>query len=279
MKKVYILISMALFTSCTTITISEKDAFDIKRTIDEELIRASGAVVENVEIETADSLSLDGWWIAKDDAIGTLLYFGGNGFVRVVSQPIIDAFLQHPINLLVFDYRGYGQNKGQPSVDGLKIDDTSAYNFVVDERGVSPESLVVHGHSMGSFVASHVAQFPVAGLVLQSPITDVKDMTNHLIPWFLKPLVKFHIDEVLRRNNNVERIDQYAGPLLIIAGEADKITPPAIAETLYETSSSAEKSLLIVKDDGHNDLPNQQSYADSLASFYALVFSNTSALL
>ncbi len=272
MKLFLIVTSVMLLASCTTITISEKDAFDVKRTIDDELIRATGSVVESVQIETDDNLLLDGWWITQENAIGVVLYFGGNGFVRVASQHIIDAFLQHPVNLLVFDYRGYGQNEGKPTVDGLKIDGTSAYQFLM-RQGVSPEKVVIHGHSMGSFVATHVAQSPNAGLVLECPITDVKDMTDQLVPWFVKPLIKFDIDTVLLRNSNLERIENYTRPLLIIAGETDKITPPAMAETLYEQSISSDKSLLIIPDGGHNDLPNTTVYADSLASFYRSVFS------
>lgn len=276
MKKtiLYLLLLTLTLVSCTTITISEKDAFDVKRTIDESFIREQGASVETVRIPTEDGLYLQGWWISKSDAIGTVLYYGGNGFVRVASQHIIQAFLQHPVNLLVFDYRGYGQNNGEPSVDGLKMDGAAAYHFLLKEKGISPHQLVIHGHSLGSFIATYMAsENDCAGLVLESPITTIQELTNMLVPWFVKPLVRFKIDDQLKKNNNVEWIADYRKPLLVIAGDADKVTPHNMAEKLYKSSSTLSSGkLIIIKDGSHNDLPMHDVYFAEISRFYQDVF-------
>ncbi|MBN1480919.1 alpha/beta fold hydrolase [candidate division KSB1 bacterium] len=277
MKKtiLYLLLLTLTVVSCTTITISEKDVFDVKRTIDESFIKEQGASVETVRIPTKDGLSLYGWWISKPDAIGTVLYYGGNGFVRVASQHIIQAFLRHPVNLLVFDYRGYGQNNGDPSVDGLRMDGSAAYHFLVQEKGVSPHQLVIHGHSLGSFIATYMAsEYECAGLVLESPITTIQELTNMLVPWFVKPLVRFKIDDQLKKNNNVEWIADYRNPLLVIAGDADKVTPYAMAEKLYNSSSTSTDKLIIIKDGSHNDLPMHEEYFTEIGQFYHDVFIN-----
>lgn len=273
MKKLLLVIIFASFTSCTTITISEKDVFDVKRTIDAFYIEKAGASVESVRIVTQDSLELYGWWITKPDAMGTVLYFGGNGFVRVASQHIIEAFLQHPVNLLVFDYRGYGRNNGEPSVDGLKMDGSAAFNFLVNDKSVPPEQIVLHGHSMGSFMAAYLAtEETTAGLVLESPITTIEDLTDLLVPWFAKPLVKFDIDAELKENNNIERIKNYENPLLLIAGDDDNVTPFSMAEKLYEASTTSQRQLIIVPGGSHNDLPERQEYDAALKTFYQTTF-------
>jgi alpha-beta hydrolase superfamily lysophospholipase len=278
MKKLLLLIVVAAFASCTTITISEKDVFDVKRTIDAFHIEKTGARVESIRIATQDNLELYGWWITKLDAMGTVLYFGGNGFVRVASQHIIDAFLQHPVNLLVFDYRGYGRNSGEPSVNGLKMDGVAAFNFLVNEKSIPPEQIVLHGHSMGSFMAAYLAaEKTTGGLVLESPITTIEDLTDLLVPWFAKPLVKFDIDSELKENNNLEWVDTYAKPLLIISGDNDKVTPFSMAEKLFDASASSQRRLVIVAGGAHNDLPERREYFLALDEFYQNVFDSGTA--
>ncbi len=262
----------AFLISCTTITITEQEAFDVKRTIDAETIRQQGVKVETVKIPTSDGLQLDGWWITRTNARGTVLYFGGNGFVRVASEHIIQAFLKHPVNLLVFDYRGYGRNAGEPSVAGLERDGEAAFRFLVGTKNIAPDHLIVHGHSLGSFIATHIViNNPAAGLVLESPITNVKDMTDLLVPWFAEPLVKFDIDKALLENDNEERISKLDKPLLILGGDDDNITPAAMAKTLFEAAPIEEKSLVILEGGSHNDLPPRDEYFEALDTFYDTV--------
>lgn len=262
-----------LISSCTTIKLTEKDAFDVKRTISPEYFKSGGFELEEVQIPTPDSLSLNGWFIKNPAAKGTILYFGGNGFVMVTSFHIIKAIIDQNVNLLVFDYRGYGQNDGTPTVAGLKSDGLAAYDFLVRKKQIRPENLIIHGHSLGSFIASFVAsERAVAGLVLECPVTDAKDWTGRLVPWFLKPLVRFEIEPALLENSNAKRLAAIETPLLILAGGNDQITPPGMAEKLFQIAKSNDKQLKIISDGGHNDLPQKEEYKVALAGFYANIF-------
>lgn len=262
-----------LISSCTTIKLTEKEAFDVKRTIGPDYFKSHGFEFEAVQIQTADGLSLSGWFIKNPAATGTVVYFGGNGFVMVTSFHIIKAIIDQNVNLLVFDYRGYGQNDGTPSVAGLKVDGLAAYDFLVRKKQIIPEKLIIHGHSLGSFIASFVAsERAAAGLVLECPVTDAKDWTGRLVPWFLKPLVKFEIDPALLENSNVKRLANIETPLLILTGDNDQITPPGMAEKLFQVAKSSDKALKIIPDGGHNDLPQRDEYKTALAKFYEKIF-------
>lgn len=71
------------------------------------------------------------------------------------------------------DYRGYGQSEVVPTIDALKADALAVYDSLVASGRVRPEALIVHSHSMGTFIATYPAtQRPVAGLVLESPVTS-----------------------------------------------------------------------------------------------------------
>lgn len=229
--------------------------------------------IEEIDFFSGDTLLLDGWYIKQDSSIGTVLYFGGNGFVMVTSFHIINSIIEQNVDLMIFDYRGYGKNPGNPTVAGLREDGLAACDFLTRERGVDAKKLILHGHSLGSFVAFYVAEErDAAGLVLESPVTDVKDWTGRLVPWLLKPFVRFDIDPVLKENNNIERLSGLDIPLLIVTGKSDQITPAGMAEKLYEKAASGKKDLVVIENGGHNDLPQRAEYRAALQHFYQAVF-------
>lgn len=279
MKASVLALLVVMLSGCTQIEINEGDIFDIKRSISTEYFTTAPYELEVVEFLTEDGLSLEGWYITQPDAVGTVLYCGGNGFVISASHSIITSILEQGVDLLVFNYRGYGTNKGTPSVDGVLTDGAAAYKYLLEEQGVSPQQLVIHGHSLGSVLASALANRPssgdeysAAGVVLESPLTDAKDLTGRLLPWFLKPFVKIEIDSALLQYSNLEEVTQFDLPLLIITGSEDNVTPKGMAEELHEAAKSSRKQLKIIPGGGHNDLPQRQDYRETLAEFYRIVF-------
>jgi len=268
----FLLLSLFI-TSCTTIKLTEKEAFDIKRTISPTYFENKTYEFEEIQFVSGDSLTLKGWFIQNTSALGTVLYYGGNGFVMVISHDIVKSIIDQNVNLLVFDYRGYGENPGTPTVPGLKIDGLAAYDFLVQEKRIDPKRLIIHGHSMGSFIAAYVAgNRETAGLVLECPITDAKEWTGMLVPWLLKPFVKVEIEPVLLEDSNTKRISMIEKPLLIFAGGNDQVTPPKMAETLFMAAKSTDKKLVIIENGGHNDLPPRAEYGKALYDFYRKIF-------
>jgi len=110
---------------------------------------------------------------------------------------------------------------------------------------------------MGSVVAAHLAtNRPINGLVLESSATTVRDWARGLIPWYARPFVRVQTSEVLARENNVARLQSYRGPLLLLVGENDRITPPRLSEVLYRASATpeADRVLILVPGAGHTGL-------------------------
>lgn len=262
-------ILMIFVSSCTTINIKESDLFDVKRTIEVEDIEQMSYKIDQVRIKTSDSIGLEAWFIDNPNASKTVLYFGGNGFVIQASYHIITTILRQNVDLLVFNYRGYGNNNGVPSIEGLKRDALAAYNYLVEKKDLNPENILLHGHSMGTFLASYTAnQKKSNALVLESPVTDLEDWSETVLPWFLKPFLKFEADSALLKNSNLEQIKKLNIPLLLITGKDDNITPPQMAEKLYQNSASSQKHLFIIEKGGHNNLPEMDVYGIALNRFY-----------
>ena len=272
------LLPALLVTACNTIEIREESAFDAHRTITPERFDVSGFTLHEQTVVTSDGEQLDSWFLEHENARATVLYLGGNGFLMVKSRPLIEAYAQAGVNLMLFDYRGYGMSSGSPSVEGLKKDAAGAFEAAVNTIAASADDIhpehthriFIHGHSMGSLLAGWlVERSQVDGYVLESPISNVSDWTGGLVPFLLKPFIRFDIDPVLAQEDNISRVANIRSPLLIIAGERDEITPIHMAETLYEASGSASRQKIRIPEGGHNDLPVYELYAEALRIFFA----------
>ena len=237
----------------------------------------AGVTLENVFFPAAgDSVQLNAWYLTQPEAQGTILFFGGNGFYLVQSRGYIEALTGFPVNVLMMDYRGYGQSGGTPSVEALQADAHAAYRYLTEKRGVDPKRLVVHGHSLGTFLALGLAdQNPVAGVVLENPLTDVQDWTDHLVPWALRLFLSLKPSESLKRTDNVALAGQLDVPLLLFGGEDDVIADPEMARTLYKKAAPQNKRLVIVEGGGHNGLYRADVYDEAYRAFLSSVLQRT----
>jgi len=268
-----------LLTSCTTIEIKEQDIFDIKRTIGPEYIREAGLELDKVTFKTEQDMHLNGWFIRHPSAIGTVLFYGGNGFLKETAQWIIKSITGQQMNLFIFNYRGYGQNPGAPTIMGVKADGLAAYQYLVNVRKIHPSKIIIHGHSLGTLVGLYVAEKkPAAGLVLESPLTDAEHFMEEIIPKILRPFIQFKVDSTLLVDSNIDRVSKIQVPLLILVGKEDPITPPAMAKKLYKVAASRDKRLMVLKDGNHNNLPNSEKYPGIISDFYQKTIPQVTAL-
>ena len=143
--------------------------------------KAAGLAYEDVEMRTSDGERLHGWWIpaARPPATAHVLFFHGNGgniAHRIAHARVLaDAGL----DVLLFDYRGYGRSTGSPNESGTYADARAAREAVVARPGVDPAALVYLGESLGGAVATELAvAHPPAALVLQSTFTSVRAMAR-----------------------------------------------------------------------------------------------------
>ena len=143
-----------------------------------------GLAYETVHLDTADGERLHGWWIPADDARGTLLFFHGNAGNISGRLESVKQFHQLGLNVLIIDYRGYGQSTGSPSEEGLYRDAEAAWQHAVTQRGIDPSRIVIFGRSLGGGPATWLAtQHDAGALLLESAFTSVPDMAAHHYPW------------------------------------------------------------------------------------------------
>jgi len=191
---------------------------------------------------------LHGWWMEHPKAAGTVLYCHGSSGTIAHRVGVFRQLHQVRVNVLAFDYRGYGRSEGVPSERGLLADVRAAYDYLVGPLGRAPEEILLFGHSLGGAVAIDAAlDRQAAGLIVQSSFTDLKDMARALYPKL--PL------HLITRNGfrSIEKVARLTLPKLFILATDDPTVPASVSRRLYE-AAAPPKELFEVKSDGHNDV-------------------------
>ncbi|MEL6543989.1 MAG: alpha/beta hydrolase [Myxococcota bacterium] len=204
--------------------------------------------LQEVEILTSDSLRLAAIWARRPEDGPTVVFFHGQG-------GNIDAFWDRVMGLwdagvavLIVDYRGYGKSEGEPSEIGLYRDGRATLEFALGQ-GVEAQRLILWGASLGSAVATHVAtEFEVGAVVLDGAFTSMEDMVAQSSPLGLPG------DWVIESEwDNLSRVDELLGPVVIAHGRKDGVVPFSMGERLF-THAGLPKEFVAVDDGRHNDL-------------------------
>jgi fermentation-respiration switch protein FrsA (DUF1100 family) len=205
--------------------------------------------IEAVEMPLEDGGTLHGWFLRGpvQPARFTVIVFNGNAGNRAHRIPLAAALGRHGLAVLLFDYRGYGDNAGSPSQQGLEADARAARAYVAGRPDVRPDRIVYFGESLGTAVAVVLAaRHPPAALILRSPFTSLADVGRIHYPilpvrWLLK--------------DRFAAIDTIAGvrsPVLVIAGDRDSIIPLELSQRLFDRVT-ARKEMVVVRWADHND--------------------------
>ncbi|PSQ74626.1 MAG: alpha/beta hydrolase [Bacteroidetes bacterium QH_6_64_77] len=260
---------MDVKVACSAITIDEETVFQPKPSVTPETFNLDGVALDVQSIPVADSVSVDAWYLTQPSAQATVLFFGGNGFYLVQSRGYLRALSRPPVNALLWDYRGYGRSEGSPSAETLRQDALAVHDSLVARPSVTPNRLLVWGHSLGSFLATYVAsQRSVGGVVLENPATNVEDWTSHLFPWYIRLFLGVDVDPALKEDDNLERIRQLEVPLLVVGGKDDPVTDPEMARRLHAEAASEQRQLVLVEGGAHNGLYDAPEVQDA---YYDLV--------
>lgn len=165
-----------------------------------------GLAFDAVAFATTDTGEprLKGWWIpAAPDAQYsrlTLLYLHGQTGNLGNAVDELAALHSVGVNILAFDYRGYGQSQFvRPSEARWREDADWALNYLTATRHVAAGSIIVDGRELGANLALEVAAAhpELAGVALESPLDSpvnaiFDDPRARLVPAHL--LVSDHFD-------------------------------------------------------------------------------------
>jgi len=226
-----------------------------------------GLAFDPLSIETADGETLDGWYVSAKNPRGTLLFFHGNAGNIAHRLDSIAIFHGLGLNVLIFDYRGYGRSTGKPSEQGTYRDAESAWRYLVEQRGIPAGEILLFGRSLGGAVATCLAtRVEPAGLIVESSFSSVPDMAGELYPWLpVRWLARISYD-------SKGRIGEVQAPVLIVHSAEDEIIPFHHGQALFEAATEPKTMLKI--SGGHNEgfLLSRESYQRGIQAFLDMVF-------
>lgn len=221
---------------------------------------------EDVTLLTEDGVTLHAWWLPQSQARGTLLFFHGNAGNISHRLDSLQIFAALGLNVLILDYRGYGQSEGRPSEQGTYLDAKAAWRHLTEERNIPAAEIVVFGRSLGAAVSAWLAaRTPAAGLILESGFTSAPELAAQLYPFIpARHLVRFDYDARAQLAN-------VTNPVLIIHSRDDEIIPFSHGQALYAAAPVAHE--LLVLRGGHNDgfLVSRSEYLRGLQDYLARV--------
>lgn len=214
---------------------------------------------DDVTFATLDGVKLHGWWVPAASPRGTVLFCHGNG--GNISNCLDTAVIINRLglNLLIFDYRGYGLSNGSPSEKGTYDDADAAWDYLVKVKGIRPAEVIVWGRSLGGAIASRTAETHDAGLVImESTFTSlqqlVADRFFNAPSWLLS---SYAYDT--RRH-----LEKVRAPVLVIHSPDDEVVPYSHGKALYE-SITAPKAFLEIRG-SHN-----KGYVDSIETYQPFI--------
>lgn len=222
----------------------------------------AGMAYETVQLN-ADDESLHGWWIpASDGSRATLLFFHGNAGNISGRLESVQQFHRLGLDVLIVDYRGYGQSTGSPSEEGIYRDAAACWDHLTTDRGVSPDDIVVFGRSMGGGPATWLAaQHTPGAVILESVFTNVPDIGAHHYSFLpVRALATNQFD-------NESRVSEIDAPILFIHSRDDRIVPFKLGRRVYEAAREPKQFLEI--HGGHNDgfRVSAEAYLETIDGF------------
>lgn len=123
--------------------------------------------------------------LREDPEARLVIYCHGNTATiaqgrRTEEYRMYSAGASDKIFVLAFDYRGFGKSTGDPSEAGLITDAEAVIEWARRTAGISPDRIVLLGHSLGTAVATAITHryanlaesIEFAGLILCASFTN-----------------------------------------------------------------------------------------------------------
>jgi pimeloyl-ACP methyl ester carboxylesterase len=196
------------------------------------------------------------WWCTKNGATDTLLYCHGNAGNLSGRAEVLKIWQSLDLNVLIFDYPGYGRSSGAPSEASCQAAAAAAYAWLTKDKRIPGQNIILFGKSLGGAMAVELAiSRPSKALVLYSAFTSVPDLAQRSLPFFPSRYL------VRTQFNNEAKLPRYHGPLFIGHGAEDSLIPVECADRLWAACDSKSKVLRKYQAEDHG-APPPQFYAD-----------------
>ncbi|CAM6074954.1 unnamed protein product [Sphagnum tenellum] len=214
--------------------------------------------VDVMKLPTKRGTEIVALYVKHPTANLTLLYSHGNAAdLGQMHELFVELSVHLRINVLGYDYSGYGASTGKPSEPNTYADIEAAYECLEHMYGVQEENVVLYGQSVGSGPTLDLATRKphLRGVVLHSPI-----LSGLRVMYPVKRTYWFDIYK------NIDKIGFVNCPVLVMHGTADEVVDWSHGKQLYELSNKKYEPLWL-KGGGHCNLELYPEYIKHLRKY------------
>lgn len=242
-----------------------------------EQVSFSAQTEQTEQAQPADAAQLTAWWIpapqpsaqaangSKQASAPTVLYLHGAQQSLSSALPAIEALHAAGAQVLALDYSGFGASRGpHPSEQQTLADTLTAWQYLVDQRGIPSAQVFAFGVGAGASLATALdQQHPLAGLILANigPTAHQifeQDARARLLPLMLLAREKF---------DPAQALSTLATPKLFLRWTPIEEGKPLIDKSLldntlpdYQAASSPKRWLNLGKASPSAAAPAFQSF-------------------
>jgi len=205
-----------------------------------------------------NGVKLQGWFLDKGKD-KTVIYHGGNA--EDLAGHCEEMMKNLDANVLLVNYRGYGQSEGKPGEKEIVADCIAIYDLFREETGTPSEQMFLMGRSLGSGVSVQVAAArpEAAGLILVTPYENIAAIARFQYPWLpLHRMLRHPFPAI----NFAPQIKMSS---LVILSEFDKVIPIESGRRLGEVLGGSKK--IITLPTGHMDINEHPDYFKAINRF------------
>ncbi len=229
---------------------------------------AAGLEFEEVLFMTEDLVRLHGWWIPHPQARGSVVYCHGNAGNIGGRVGLAADLYALGLNVLLFDYRGYGRSRGFPTERGTYRDACAAYEVVRarHDDADQPPVLII-GASLGGAVAADLAtRKPARGLVIEGSFDSATEVGQAMYPALPVRALLPH------RYEAATRLARLRMPKLIVHSRDDEVIPYPRGQALFRSAAEPKRFLETCGPHGEAGWQQHPGYAQALRAFVDQLF-------
>ncbi|KAK6921854.1 Serine aminopeptidase, S33 [Dillenia turbinata] len=201
-------------------------------------------------------------YVRNSTAKLTVLYSHGNAAdLGQMFNIFTELSLHLGVNLMGYDYSGYGQSSGKPSEQDTYADIEAAYRCLEETYGAKEEDIILYGQSVGSGPVLELAlRLPqLRAVILHSAI-----LSGLRVMYPVKRTFSFDIYK------NIDKIPLINCPILIIHGTADEVVDCSHGKQLWELCKEKYEPLWL-EGGNHCNLELFPEYLRHLRKFISAV--------
>ncbi|KAI4320159.1 hypothetical protein MLD38_033665 [Melastoma candidum] len=214
--------------------------------------------VEVLKLPTRKGTEIVAMYVRYPMASSTLLYSHGNAAdLGQMYELFVELSIHLRVNLMGYDYSGYGQSTGKPTEQNTYSDIEAAYNCLEESYGAKQDDIILYGQSVGSGPTLDLAaRLPyLRAVVLHSPILSGLRV--------MYPVRRSYWFDIYK---NIDKIPLVNCPVLIIHGTSDDVVDCSHGKQLWELCKDKYEPLWI-QGGNHCDLETYPEFIRHLKKF------------